>query len=133
MLSPLDGSVKILAPVAFVLAAAGTGFWLYLRSRPSASEQERRRRSAINASGRMADGFITDVQNKVVFFSYSVGGVDYTAAQELSDVPEALSSDSAVIVGPATIKYFPKNPANSIVACETWSGLRIPVRKETRK
>src|SRR5687768_606035 len=125
-------SVRIIAPVVFMLAAAGTGYWLYARSRPSATERERRRRFEINATGRMVDGFITDLQDGVVFYSYSVGGVDYTAAQEIAGFSEELAKDSSVVLGPATIKYFPRNPANSIVACETWSGLRVPNRKQTQ-
>jgi hypothetical protein len=31
---------------------------------------------------------------------------------------------SAALAGPAIVKYIPRNPANSIVICEEWSGLR---------
>jgi len=35
-----------------------------------------------------------------------------------------LPADRMSMVGPASVKYDPRNPANSIVLCEQWSGLR---------
>jgi hypothetical protein len=29
------------------------------------------------------------------------------------------------LIGPASLKYAPRNPANSILICERWSGLRV--------
>lgn len=124
MISPVEGSWKLIAPGVFALAIAGVLVWRYLRSRPSEAERERRRRLAVNARGRMVDGSITDVQDRVLYYSYSVGGVDYVAGQDLTGLAESLPAEAASALGPATVKYFPGNPANSIVVCETWSGLR---------
>ena len=55
------------------------------------------------------------------FYSYDVRGVEYTASQDISrfTVPTGFFGLGAVCV-----KYDPRNPANSIVVAEEWSGLR---------
>jgi len=35
-----------------------------------------------------------------------------------------LPSNPMSVIGPAQVKFDPRNPANSIVLCEEWSGLR---------
>jgi hypothetical protein len=35
-----------------------------------------------------------------------------------------LPEDQMSMIGPALVKFDPRNPANSIVLCEDWSGLR---------
>jgi hypothetical protein len=56
--------------------------------------------------------------------------VEYTACQDLADLQSLLPSDRWSAIGPASIKYDPRNPANSIVLCEEWSGLRTAHRVE---
>jgi len=78
----------------------------------------------VNRIGRMGDATIGDVRDYIVYYSYQVGGVAYTTAQDASDLKELLPPETSVLVGPAGLKYSPHNPANSIVICEHWSGLR---------
>ena len=87
---------------------------------------ERRRRSQIHQQGKLGDAEIIDFdpQTAVITFSYSVAGVVYTAAQEASSLQSMLPEDPMSMVGPISIKFDPHNPANSIVLCEAWSGLR---------
>ena len=79
---------------------------------------------AISRSGRMGDAMIIDVRDCVLFYSYEVRGVAYTTSQDASDFRDLLPADTSVLIGPSGLKYSSGNPANSIVICEEWSGLR---------
>ena len=110
-----------------ILAAAflALGFWLRRRFQQSPSERERRRRLSVNLKGRLGDATITDVEGDAIFYSYSVSGVEYTASQDISQLRDVIRTDLVGLIGsPVSIKYFPRIPANSILICEEWSGLR---------
>jgi hypothetical protein len=114
-----------LGPFLLLTAAlAGVLFWLLPRIRRAPEEKERRRRFSVNAIGRLADAEITEVAESSVFYSYSVRGVAYTASQDISRLREFLPDQPERLIGPVTLKYAPNNPANSIIICEDWSGLR---------
>lgn len=117
---------------AFVLVLAGSAIaWRYLRRRPTPEELERLRRLEIHRAGKMGDGQIIDVEDASIVFSYSVAGVVYTASQDVTSLREKLPADPMSMVGPVMVKFDPRNPANSIVLCEGWTGLlnREPSRK----
>jgi hypothetical protein len=97
--------------------------WKFLRKKPTAEELERRRRAAIQANGKLGDGEVVDVEGVAVVYSYSVGGVGYTASQDVSVFEGKLPENTMALLGPALVKFDPRNPANSIVICEEWSGL----------
>ena len=117
--------------LALVLPAVllPVGIWLgiraWKRSRVSPEELERRRRAAINAQGKMGDATLIEVRENLLFYSYDVRGVEYTASQDVSALRELLPSDPTAVNGIVCVKYDPRNPANSIVLCEHWSGLRL--------
>jgi len=115
------------------VAAIGLGAWgvhRYLKSRPTAAELERRRRSELHTRGKMGDANLLEYREHMVFYSYAIGGVEYTACQDVADLQTLLPTDRWSAIGPASIKYDPRNPANSIVLCEEWSGLRTAHRVE---
>jgi hypothetical protein len=118
-----------IAVFAAVLAA-GFFLWRFLRRKPDPEELERLRRAAIHRDGKMGDGEIMDVDSVsntgaiLIVFSYSVAGVVYTASQEVMVLRSLLPPDLMTMVGPISVKFDPRNPANSIVLCEAWSGLR---------
>jgi hypothetical protein len=114
--------LSILSLIALVLMAGGA--WLFLSSRLTAQQRERRRRIAVNSKGRMGDATITDVRDSVLFYSYQVRGVAYATSQDVSDLQHLLPADTSVLIGPAGLKFTPGNPADSILICEHWSGLR---------
>ena len=58
---------------------------------------------------------------------YTVRGVHYTASQDVSALREFLPAEAHRLIGVSGLKYSSKNPANSILVCEEWSGLRAPV------
>jgi hypothetical protein len=114
-----------LAALAVLLAA---GFFLrrYLNGRPSPEEAERRRRATIHRRGKLGDGEIVDIEGAAIVYEYHVAGVSYTATQDVSSFEPLLASDLLSMIGPASVKFDRYNPANSIVICEEWSGLRLP-------
>jgi hypothetical protein len=98
----------------------------YLRRRPTPEELERRRRVTLHRLGKMGDGEIIDVEaaSASIVYSYSVAGVVYTASQDLVALQSLLPKDPMTMVGPVSVKFDPRNPANSMVLCEDWTGLR---------
>ncbi len=110
--------------VGVVCAAAATGVIAARRLRISPEERERRRRALIHRHGRLADGNVTDIAGPVIFYSYVVRGVEYSATQDVTGLDVRFPEDVARLLGLVTLKYMPRNPANSIVICESWSGLR---------
>jgi hypothetical protein len=116
---------SMLALVALLLI--GAGIWLFLNSRQTAAERERKRRLIVSRTGRMGDATIIDVRDCVLFYSYEVRGVAYTTSQDASELKNLLPPETSTLVGPTALKYSSNNPANSIVICEEWSGLRPPV------
>jgi hypothetical protein len=120
---PEDAAAYIAAGAALVLVVALV--WrAWLRRRPTAEELERRRRLALNQAGKMADAMVLDVFETSIEYSYDVRGIEYTAIQDISVLQDRLPPDRLSVAGPASVKYDPRNPANSIVLCEDWSGLR---------
>jgi hypothetical protein len=104
--------------------AAAAGLWIWRWRRLSPAEKERRRRIGIGRLGRMADGEVTDAHDGVLYYSYSVRGVQYTTSQDVSALLGRLPAAPAMLMGTVTVKYLSKNPANSIVISEEWSGFR---------
>lgn len=107
-------------------ALTGVAAWFVPASRRTPAERERRRRLAVNAHGRTGGATITDFHDGVLCYTYFIASVEYTASQDVSALAELLPEDPhALIQRPATLKYLPGNPANSILLCEDWSGLRF--------
>lgn len=72
----------------------------------------------------MGDAEVVDVDGTSIAYSYSVAGVIYTTTQDASSLADLLPVDRMLMVGPVMVKFDPRNPANSIILCEEWSGLR---------
>jgi len=109
---------------------------------PDPDEIERQRRAYLNQIGRIVEGQITDLvevaedkaqrksakevdgRRKLVCYSYSISGVSYETAQDITSL-EGRAGMERIITGlPASIKYDPSNPSNSILIADDWSGLR---------
>jgi hypothetical protein len=124
-------------------AAVGGAFISKLLGRaPNPDEIERQRRAYLNQIGRIVEGQITDLvevsddgertsdskqadgRRKLVCYSYSISGVSYETAQDITSL-EGRAGLERIIAGlPASIKYDPSNPSNSILLADDWSGLR---------
>ena len=114
----------VLVVVAGALIAVGLVVLFRIRRKPK--DKEMRRRLSVNLYGRLGDATITDVQDDTIFYSYSVGGVIYAASQDISRLVEFIPCNPELLAGGvASLKYSPHNPANSIILCEEWSGLRV--------
>jgi hypothetical protein len=124
MMTPVE-RLALLALVACILAAVAIRIIFKLRLTPV--DKERRRRAMINRIGRMSDAMLTDVQSDTLYYLYSVNGVDYNASQDVSTLRDRVPAEPSLLIGNITLKYAPRNPANSIVLCEEWSGLRVRV------
>lgn len=124
--------VALLCVLAVILMAVGT--WIFLSSRQTAAQRERKRRLAVNRTGRMGDATIVDVRDSFIFYTYEVRGVAYATSQDASELRDLLPADTSILGSPVGIKYCTNNPANSIVICEEWSGLRAgaPPAQEVR-
>jgi hypothetical protein len=128
----LTGSPVFIA-AGLASAALIGGLIAYLLRRPSASERERRRRLQVHRGGRITDGTIVDMAEseqpagpaaQLLYYKYSIGGVEYSACQDITGLTERIGNDPASLVGAVYVKYQSKNPYNSIIICEEWSGLR---------
>jgi hypothetical protein len=120
-----------LALTAVLLAAAW--LWFLRRAKVGPEERERRRRLAVSSAGRMTDAVITDVDDDLISYAYTVRGVTYSASQDVATFRDRLPEDRSALIGPVNLKYDPLNPANSIVICECWTGLRHPVKETGRE
>jgi hypothetical protein len=114
----------VLLALAVVLVALGAliGYRAWKRSRITPEERERRRRSALVARGKMSDAVLVEIRDDLLFYSYGVRGVEYTASQDVSMLKQQMPPDFSTIDA-VSVKYDPRNPANSIVVAEQWSGL----------
>ena len=111
---------------AVSLGAIAAGVLVVLRIRRKPKDKEKLRRLEVNASGRLGDATITDITDDAIIYEYSVGGLTYTASQDISQLRELIPADPHRLIGrPASLKYSTQNPANSILLCEDWSGLRV--------
>ncbi len=121
-----------LSPTAEVAALAGLAallialaVFIVLRVHGTPEKRERKRRLSVNKLGRLGDAMITEATGEVIYYSYSIRGVQYTASQDVTSLREKLPGDPEKLIGIASLKYSPNNPANSILICEEWSGLRV--------
>ena len=115
-------TAALLAALVALLLAIGVRAWR--RSRLSPDELERRRRVMLMAKGKMGDASLLDVREDVLVYSYAVRGVEYTASQDISRLRQFLPDEIASLAGHVSVRYDARNPANSIVLAEEWSGLR---------
>jgi len=115
-------SLALLAVLVVIVAAMGHRAWKLSRTSPA--ERERQRRAALVRGGKMGDATLMDIQESNLFYAYLVRGVEYTASQDVSLLKDQIPSDLSLLSS-VSVRYDPKNPANSIVVAEEWSGLHI--------
>jgi hypothetical protein len=124
-----------LEPTAFVAVllvcfVLGSVILYFAWRRLTPNERERRRRLQVNSLGRISNGTVVDVvsgdgaSGHVIHYSYSLRGVDYSASQDVSFLLDHVGTDLSRIPSSVSVKYDPRNPSNSILICEKWSGLR---------
>lgn len=114
-------------------------------------EAERERRSYLNRVGRIVDGQVLEIvegsaeqpgsshtglfgkrrpekpaklNHKMLLYTYSISGVTYEAAQDITGLEAQACLERVVAGQPVGVKYDPANPSNSILIADDWSGLR---------
>lgn len=126
-----------------VVIAALSSAWLFGRDKDS-KEAERERRSYLNRVGRIVDGHVVEIveravehetvkrnhaaklkpaNHRMLLYSYSISGVTYEAAQDVTGLEEQACLERVVAGQPVGVKYDPSNPSNSILIADDWSGL----------
>ena len=128
--------------VAFgVVATVSVAAYIFYNRRPNAEEVERLRREFLATSGRITDAtlidtgldrrgeieetdlHIEDTPPDVLRYQYKVAGVGYESLQDVARLSEHVRHLRVDL--PIQVRYDPKNPGNSIVVAESWSGLRV--------
>lgn len=118
----------LIVGVAVVIA-----LYFLLRKRKTAEDLERERREMLNEIGRLTDGAVVDVHEindgtakpaTVLIYHYDVAGVSYETSQDVTYLRQRVNLHSCRLGVPASVRYDPHNPGNSIVVSETWSGIR---------
>lgn len=121
-----------LVAIAALGATLAVSAWAR-RHRKTPEQRERERRLRISEQGRITDGTVIDVSEvklngsgelQLLIYQYDVAGVSYEASQDVTHLRHMVDLHTCRLGLPASIKYDPTNPGNSIVVAETWSGLR---------
>ena len=115
--------VTVMLAVVLVILLSILAYRAWQRSRITPVERERRRCAWLVVTGKISDATLVEIQDRVVFYSYAVRGVEYTASQDLSVLDRA--PIDLCCIRALSVKYDPRNPANSIVLSEDWSGLVV--------
>jgi hypothetical protein len=138
-------------PVAGLIVMAAIGFVVWLRRKPEdPSEIERQRRAYLNKVGRIVEGQVLEISEhapaadaakrsggfafrrsaastngtqRLLYYTYSISGVTYETAQDVTGLEERLHLSRAAVGQTASVKYDPSNPSNSILLADDWSGL----------
>ena len=141
----------VLGGAALVLAVSGVALRQYFQKPEDPEDEERRRRSQLNQVGRIVEGLVVELVEtqgsvapapsaakfprhkapvlggnglrRLVRYSYSIAGVTYETAQDVTGLEERLCLERIASGQPASVKYDPSNPSNSILVADDWSGL----------
>jgi hypothetical protein len=79
--------------------------------------------SAKNTSAKVASAAPTNGTQRLLYYTYSISGVTYETAQDVTGLEERLHLKRAAVGQTASVKYDPSNPSNSILLADDWSGL----------
>jgi hypothetical protein len=143
----------LIGAVALLFVISGVATWWRRRPRDP-EQAERKRRARVNQVGRIVEGYVLEIfevplevtasttkftsfrrkkapatpgengSRKLVRYSYSISGVTYEAAQDLTDLEERACLERLVNGQHVSVKYEPSNPSNSILVADDWSGLQ---------
>jgi hypothetical protein len=132
------------------VAALGLIAYAFARPASNPDAEERKRRLHLNHIGRIAEGQVVELVEEpappvepqrgllgkrarplpdnrpryLVSYSYSISGVTYQTAQDITGLESQVRFERLVAGYPASVKYDPSNPSDSILVADDWSGLR---------
>jgi len=123
-LSPTT-QIAVLCGLALVLIALGVGIVARV-VQASPEKKERKRRILVNQIGRLGDALVTDATDSTPLLRlFHTRCAIHDPSQDVTTLKDLLPADPGRLVGIANLKYAVRNPANSILLCEDWSGLRV--------
>ena len=139
----------LLAMGGAAIAALAMIIYAFLRPAVDPEVEERKRRLHLNQIGRIAEGQVVELvehpaeskarrglfgtssrpladlrPRHLVSYSYAISGVTYHTAQDITGLESQIRLERLVAGQPASIKYDPANPVDSILVADDWSGLR---------
>ena len=124
--------------------------YAFAHPRVNPEEAERKRRLHLNHIGRIAEGQVVELSEQpaepseqkrgllgaraktlpdlrpryMVSYSYSISGVTYHTAQDVTGLESQVQFKRLMAGQQASVKYDPSNPSDSILVADDWSGLR---------
>ena len=101
--------------VAAVALVTVIGFRAWKAARITAKERERRRRALLVVRGKMADAVLVEVRDDLLFFTYAVRGVEYTASQDVSLLKEMVPRDFSSVLAVAVPTFVREVHASRFV------------------
>ena len=131
------------------IAAIAMIVYAFLRPPVDPEKEERKRRLHLNQIGRIAEGQVVDLvehppeprrtrkglfggarplpdlrPHHFVSYSYAISGVVYHTSQDITGLESQVRVERLAPGQPASVKYDPSNPVDSILVADDWSGLR---------
>ena len=149
-MNTLPADWKLMAAMGgAAVAAVAMIAYAFFRPAENPEEVERKRRLHLNQIGRIAEGQVVELMQHApepglkkglfgsrvravpksgprhfVSYSYAISGVIYHTAQDITGLNSQVRFERLVAGQPASIKYDPANPSDSILVADDWSGLR---------
>jgi hypothetical protein len=139
----------VLAMIGAAIAAIAMIAYAFIRPEEAPEDAERKRRLHLNQIGRIAEGQVVELAEhppepreasrklfararplkdsrprQLVTYSYAISGVTYHTAQDITGLEGQIRFERLVAGQPASVKYDPSNPSDSILVADDWSGLR---------
>lgn len=130
------------AGAALIVGAAAFAVWWSRRKRPTPDEIEHARREILSRTGRLVDGMLLDICEMqatdgrtltMLVYNYRIGGVDYECSQDITALRETVDPAEVRAGFPCSVRYQQRNPQNSIVISEEWTGLRANLPQLPRR
>jgi hypothetical protein len=142
-----------LSGAAGLALAVAAGLWWWRHRPRDPEEIERRRREHLSRVGRIVEGEILEITEtpaaplsplaskrsengsrspgqgasngtrSLVLYTYSISGVTYEAGQDITGFEQRACLKRVIAGQPASVKYDPTNPGNSMLIAEDWSGI----------
>ena len=88
-----------------------------------ADDAKHHRTTAKTSDAKLAPAPPTNGTQRLIYYTYSISGVTYETAQDVTGLEERLHLKRAAVGQTASVKYDPSNPSNSILLADDWSGL----------
>lgn len=88
-----------------------------------ADDSKHHRTTAKTSDAKLAPAAPSNGTQRLIYYTYSISGVTYETAQDVTGLEERLHLKRAAVGQTASVKYDPSNPSNSILLADDWSGL----------